>query len=92
MIQSFRHSRLEAFYYRGVTRGLPPQHLKRLQDILTALDLSANAHEMGVRGIGLHPLKGPYEGHYSVSVSRNWRVTFRFEDGHVYDVDYVDYH
>ena len=31
-------------------------------------------------------------GHYAVSVSGNWRVTFRFEGGHVLDVDYVDYH
>lgn len=32
------------------------------------------------------------KGHYAVSVSRNWRVTFRFEEGSATDVDYVDYH
>ena len=32
------------------------------------------------------------QGHYAVSVSGNWRVTFRFEDGDAVDVDYVDYH
>ena len=32
------------------------------------------------------------QGHYAVSVSANWRVTFRFEDGHAVDVDYLDYH
>ena len=31
-------------------------------------------------------------GHHAVSVSGNWRVTFRFEDGNAVDVDYLDYH
>ncbi len=31
-------------------------------------------------------------GFWSVSVSRNWRITFRLEEGNVYDTDFVDYH
>ena len=37
-------------------------------------------------------LKGRLKGHHAVSVSANWRVTFRFQDGHAVDVDYLDYH
>ena len=92
MIKSFRHSRLRAFYREGVTRGLPPAHLKRLRRILTTLDRSANAQVIGLRKFGIHPLKGPLRGLYAVRVSGNWRVTFRFEGGNVYDVDYTDYH
>jgi plasmid maintenance system killer protein len=44
------------------------------------------------RASGVHALKGVLKGHYAVSVSGNWRVTFRFEDGHAVDVDYADYH
>ena len=40
----------------------------------------------------LHALKGCMKGHYAVSVSANWRVTFRFEEGHAVDADYIDYH
>ena len=40
----------------------------------------------------LHELKGPLQGHYAVSVSGNWRETFRFEDGSAVDVDDMDYH
>ena len=40
----------------------------------------------------LHALKGRLKGHFAVSVSANWRVTFRLEDGAPVDVDYVDYH
>lgn len=47
---------------------------------------------MNLPGFRLHPLKGREQGRYAVSVSRNWRVTFRFENGHAVDVDYLDYH
>lgn len=47
---------------------------------------------MNLPGFRLHPLKGALKGHYAVSVSGNWRVTFRFEDGDAIDVDYIDYH
>ncbi|MGH8602978.1 MAG: type II toxin-antitoxin system RelE/ParE family toxin [Gammaproteobacteria bacterium] len=47
---------------------------------------------MGLPGFRLHPLKGDLKGLWSVSVSGNWRIIFRFEEGHAYDVDLVDYH
>ena len=46
---------------------------------------------MELPGFRLHALKGRLKGHYAVSVSGNWRVTFRFEDGEAVDVDYVVY-
>jgi proteic killer suppression protein len=42
-------------------------------------------------GMRLHPLKGDLEGHWSISVSGNWRIVFRFADGEASDVDLVDY-
>ena len=47
---------------------------------------------MGLPGLGLHPLKGARLGTWAVSVSGNWRVTFRFEGPDVTDVHYEDYH
>ena len=47
---------------------------------------------MDIPGFRLHSLKGRMLGHHAVSVSGNWRVTFRFEDGNAVDVDYLDYH
>ena len=43
-------------------------------------------------GYDLHPLKGDRRGHWSVRVSGNRRITFRFVDGEVVDVDLIDYH
>ena len=47
---------------------------------------------MDLPGFRLHPLKGRMKGHHAVSVSGNWRVIFRFENGHAVDADYLDYH
>ena len=47
---------------------------------------------MNLPGFRLHPLSGQLRGYYSVSVSANWRVIFRFENGHAVNVDYLDYH
>ncbi|MBW4595929.1 MAG: type II toxin-antitoxin system RelE/ParE family toxin [Brasilonema angustatum HA4187-MV1] len=37
-------------------------------------------------------VKGDRKGEWSVTVSKNWRVTFTFQDGNAYDVNYEDYH
>lgn len=92
MIRSFRHRGLKALYDGRTARRVIPGHVQRLRDILAALDLSTNPTGMNLPGFRLHELKGHMKGHYAVSVSRNWRVTFRFEDGEAVDVDYVDYH
>ena len=43
-------------------------------------------------GYRLHALKGEKRGMWSVTVSGNWRIVFRFEEGNALDVDLVDYH
>jgi len=45
-----------------------------------------------VTGFGLHPLTGDMRGYFSVYVSRNHRIVFRFEGGTALDIDLVDYH
>ena len=48
--------------------------------------------DMDFSGSGLHQLKGSLKDYWAVKVSGNWRMTFRFEAGHAYVVDYQDYH
>lgn len=48
--------------------------------------------DMDLPGFRLHPLKGDLAGFWSVSVSGNWRIIFRFAAAHARDVDLVDYH
>ena len=47
---------------------------------------------MNFPGSDLHKLSGEYENFWAVSVSGNWRLVFKFEDGDAFDVDYLDYH
>lgn len=52
----------------------------------------AQSEDMQIPGFRLHPLRGEFEGVWSVIVRANWRVIFRFTDGDAWDVDYLDYH
>jgi len=92
VIASFRHRGLKALYEGRTARRLAPAHVVRLLDILAALDMCQGPEGMNLPGFRLHRLAGRLERHWAVSVSGNWRVTFRFEDGSAVDVDYVDYH
>lgn len=92
MIVSFRSRALKALYDGTTTGRVAPEHIDKLRDILAALDRSTGPEGMNLPGYQLHPLSGNLKGHYAVSVSSNWRVTFRFENENVVDVDYLDYH
>lgn len=71
---------------------MSPQHVEKLRDILALLDRAGKPDDLNLPGLRLHALKGDLKGHWAVSVSGNWRVTFRFRDGEAVDVDYMDYH
>ena len=66
--------------------------LDKVQRVLTALQAAAAPDDMDLPGFVLHSLTGNLRGFWSVRVSGNWRVIFRLEDGHAYDVDLIDYH
>jgi proteic killer suppression protein len=78
MVRSFRHRGLKALYDGRTTRRVAPEQLEKLRDILALLDRSRRPRDMDLPGFRLHPLKGALQGHFAVSVSGNWRVTFRF--------------
>ena len=73
---------------RGDARRIQPEHREAVRDILARLNASASPNDMDVPGFRLHRLKGDLSGLWAVTVRANWRVTFRFEDGHAADVDY----
>lgn len=92
MIKSIRHKGLKRFFENGDPSKLPPQHVKKIRMILARLDAAEEVEAMNYAGSGLHPLKGGLKGTWAVSVSGNYRIIFRFEQGDAYDVDYLDYH
>lgn len=89
VIKTFIHKGLQAFFEKGTKAGIQPHHAARLKRQLTRLDLSKEPADMGIPGWKLHPLSN---GHWSVWVNGNWRLTFYFENGDAVLVDYQDYH
>ena len=92
MIKNFKHKGLIKLYETGSKQGIIPEHATRLRLILARLDASTAPEDMNLPGLGLHSLKGSLKSFWSVSVSGNWRVIFRFENGNAADIDYLDYH
>lgn len=92
MIKEFRHRGLERFFLSGSKAGIQAKHADRLRLILARLHAANGPEDMDLPGLALHPLSGNRKGTWSVQVSGNWRVTFVFEDGDAYVVDYEDYH
>jgi toxin HigB-1 len=93
-IRSFSHKGVEEVFYRGRSRHVGAEFHKRMGLILDAIDGATGIADLrGARGF--HGLTGDRSGTFAMSVSGNWRLTFRFEHGDtgdVLDVDFEDYH
>lgn len=92
MIRSFKHKGLEQFFLTGNVKGIQQKHAKRLRLILGRLNSAAQPQDMNLPGLRLHELSGKRSRVWSVWVSGNWRVTFRFAGEHAEVVNYEDYH
>ena len=92
MIENFRHKGLASLFEDDDRRKLPAPHIDKIARVLARLNEAMTVQDMGLPGYRLHPLKGELAGFWSIAVSDNWRIIFRFENGSAYDVDLVDYH
>ena len=88
----FAHKGLRTLYQTDRSFGLPQDLVPRIRRMLADLDVARRPRDLGVPGYRLHPLKGTRQGQWSIRVSANWRIVFRFEGGEPVDVDVVDYH
>ena len=92
MIESFKNKALEKLLKQGSTKEIPKELEKRLRIRLAVIDAATTIDEIRIPGYNLHQLKGDRQGTWSIKLSGNWRVTFRFEDGNAEDLDIEDYH
>ena len=92
MIITFNHKGLEGFFVKGSYKAIPTQYAARIERVLDRLDAIVVPEDMNLPGYKFHELKGKRKGVYSVSVSGNWRITFRFDGDNVIEVDLEDYH
>ena len=92
MIKSFRHRGLQRLYERGDRSRMNPTLVDKVETALGLLDVAETPAAVNLPGYRLHPLRGDLRGFWSIRVSGNWRIIFRFDDRDVCDVDLVDYH
>lgn len=92
IIVSFAHKGLASFFMTGSIKGIPSQFAPRLERLLDRLDSAVTPKDMDLPGYKFHELKGRRKGVYAVSVSGNWRITFKFKNDSAQEVNLEDYH
>ena len=91
----FRHKGLSQLHEDGNAKGVPPAMSDKLRKLLFALDTAEILEQLGrFPGWKLHPLKGDLKGFWSLTVTGNWRLIFRYDEhtNTASDIDLIDYH
>jgi proteic killer suppression protein len=92
MIRTFRHRGLKRLYERGDPSRLRADQAERIALALADLEDARKPQDLDLPGYRLHRLKGDLKGCWSIWISANWRIIFRFEGGDAYEVDLINYH
>ena len=94
-IRNVIHRGLRRFIERNDPSGLSPSAVEKVRNIVTFLQEMEDARELSdIPSWKAHPLTGDRKGAWSLTVTRNWRITFRIDQGkkELFDLDYEDYH
>lgn len=94
-IKKFKHKGLKKYFDSKDTSGIKANHAQRLTGMLTALDAASVVLDVDLPGYDYHWWKGKKKKQpktHSITVSGNWRLTFEFDDGDVYVLNYEDPH
>ncbi|HEY9215951.1 MAG TPA: type II toxin-antitoxin system RelE/ParE family toxin [Ancylobacter sp.] len=93
-IESIKHKALRTFAETGKPKGLSGNLVGRLRNMLAYLAAIDTVEELSAPpNFGAHMLTGDRSGDWSLTVTKNWRMTFRInEAGAIEDIDLEDYH
>jgi proteic killer suppression protein len=95
LIRNVVHRGLRRFIQRDDPSGLPPSAVEKVRNILTFLQEIEDVQELqSIPSWKAHQLSGDRKGTWSLSVTRNWRITFRIDriEGEILGLDIEDYH
>lgn len=92
MIVNFRHKGLQQYYEEGNGSKLPAAYLRKINRIIDQLEAVTSINDIQQMGSGIHKLTGDMAEFWSIKVSPNYRIVFRFDNGDIHDIDYTDYH
>jgi len=94
MIKTIAHKALKNYWVKGDESKIRPDMLPKIRFIL---DLINEAYFVpqdfeAFRNLRIHPLKGNLKNYWSLDVTGNYRIIFRFENGHAFDLSLEDTH
>jgi proteic killer suppression protein len=94
MIQSFKHKGLRLLWEQGNGSKLPSDQINRIERMLEIIDAAQQVPEdfEAFQNWNIHKLSGELKEYWSIKVNKNYRIIFRFDGQHAYDIDYIDYH
>lgn len=94
MIKTFKSKALKKLWRDNDSSKINNAHLIRVEEVLTIIDgLDEVPRDLGFySSLRPHELKGKQKGVWSLDISGNYRITFKFERGNAYDLDYLDTH
>jgi len=92
-IESITHKGLRRFFETGNAKGLVGD-TARIRKMLAFIDAAASFNELAVPpNYGLHELVGDKAGHWAMTVTKNWRLTFiKIDESTIAELDMEDYH
>lgn len=91
MIKTFRNKQLKTLWETGRSR-IGAQFRDRILRRLDRLDAAVAVEDMNLPGFDFHSLRGHDPTRYTVHINGPWCITFEFEGGHAYAVDFEQYH
>ena len=94
MIKSIKHKGLRLLWEKGDSSKLPADHITKIELRLDVIDSATQVPEdFGVfPGWKAHKLTGGYKDYWSIWVSGNYRIIFKWDGENAFDLDYLDYH
>ncbi|MCI5048238.1 MAG: type II toxin-antitoxin system RelE/ParE family toxin [Aquisalinus sp.] len=90
---SINHKKLRDYVLEGKTKGLAIELIPRIRTVIAALDAAEDMAGVASPPVWrIHQLQGERDGDWSISISGNWRITFKLVNGQIHDLNLEDYH
>lgn len=92
MIKTYRHNGLKELFETGRTAKIDAKFHARCMEALAAINAATDLRAINIPALKLHQLKQFKPVRFSVWVSAQWRITFEYDKGDAYRVDFEQYH
>lgn len=94
MILNFKHKGLKLLWEQGNASKLPSDLISRIERMLDIIHTAVQVSEDfgAFKNWNIHKLSGDLKDFWSVKVNKNYRIIFKFDGQHAFDIDYIDYH